>query len=119
MRNNVNTNYGARTAALEALEQQGGRELMPALAGQALNDWVPRGIQRATGAGLALGAGSMGGIPAAAGSAAISSPRLMGEAAYLSGADALKECVCHSPEGHFVNNPFQRSPQILRAQAME
>jgi hypothetical protein len=88
MRNNVNTNYGARTAALEALEQQGGRELVPALAGQALNDWVPRGIQRATGAGLSLGAGSMGGLPAAAGAAAISSPRLMGEAAYLSGAAA-------------------------------
>jgi hypothetical protein len=88
MRNNVNTNYGARTAALEALEQQGGRQLMPALAGQALNDWAPRGIQRATGAGLSLGAGAMGGIPAGAGMAALSSPRLMGEAAYLGGAAA-------------------------------
>lgn len=85
MRNNVNTNYGARTAAAEALEQQGGRQIMPQLAGQALNDWMPRGIQRATGPGLSLGAGALGGIPAAAGAAAMSSPRLMGEAAYLAG----------------------------------
>lgn len=88
MRNNVNTNYGARAAAMQALEQQGGRELVPALAGQALNDWMPRGIQRATGALGAVGAGSVGGIPAAAGMAALSSPRLMGEAAYLAGTGA-------------------------------
>lgn len=85
MRNNVNTNYGARAAAMQALEQQGGRELAPALAGQSLNEWMPRGIQRATGALGTIGAGSLGGIPAAAGMAALSSPRLMGEAAYLAG----------------------------------
>jgi hypothetical protein len=88
MRNNVNTNYGLRQGAVEALEQQGGRQLMPALAGQALNDWVPRGIQRATGPGLSLGAGLAGGLPAAAGTAALSSPRLMGEASYLTGVAA-------------------------------
>lgn len=88
MRNNVNTNYGARAAAMQALEQQGGRDLVPALAGQSLNDWMPRGIQRATGALGTVGAGSIGGIPAAAGMAAISSPRLMGEAAYLTGSGA-------------------------------
>ena len=88
MRNNVNTSYGSRAAALEALQEQGGRELLPALAGQTLNDWVPRGIQRATGALTTVGAGSLGGIPAAIGAATFSSPRLMGEAALLAGTGA-------------------------------
>lgn len=94
MRNNVNTNYGARAGSIQALEEQGGRQLVPALAGQALNDWMPRGIQRATGAGFSVGAGALGGLPAAAGAAAISSPRLMGEAAYLAGrADPIIEAL--------------------------
>lgn len=86
MRNNVNTNYGTRTQLLQELEQQGGRQLAPQLAGQALNDWTPRGIQRATAIPTAIAAGSTAGIPAAIGATAMSSPRLMGEAAYLSGA---------------------------------
>ena len=85
MRNNVNTSYGYRGELADALEQQGGQEIRPALAGQALNDWMPRGIQRAAsgsgGAALAL----TGNIPAAAGLAAVSSPRLMGEALYVAG----------------------------------
>lgn len=82
MRNNVNTSYGKRGELARTLEQAGGREIFPAVAGQSLNDWLPRGIQRAAagsgGAGLAL----TGNIPAAAGLAAVSSPRLVGEAAY-------------------------------------
>lgn len=85
LRNNVNTNYGQRQALVEVLEQAGGRDLQTALAGQALNNWAPRGLQVATAPGLSLGAGAVAGIPAAAGAAAISSPRLMGEAAYLAG----------------------------------
>lgn len=85
LRNNVQTNYGARVAAVNALEQQGGRELMPALAGQALNQWTPRGMQRAVGTGLVGGLTAMGNVPAAVGIGAMSSPRLMGEAAFLSG----------------------------------
>lgn len=85
MRNNVNTNYGQRTKLAEALQQAGGQDFMPALAGQSLNAAMPRGIQQALsgtgGAGLAL----TGNIPAAAGLAAISSPRLMGEAFYGAG----------------------------------
>jgi len=85
MRNNANTNYGTRTNLARTLEQAGGQELMPALAGQAVNEWTPRGIQKATagtgGAGLAL----TGNLPAAAGLAAVSSPRLVGEASYGAG----------------------------------
>lgn len=82
MRNNVNTSYGFRTGLAKELEQAGGQQIMPALAGQALNEWTPRGLQRATGgAGVGIAA-AMGNLPAAAVMGATSSPRLMGEAAY-------------------------------------
>lgn len=85
MRNNVNTNYGARAQLMDELERQGGRQLRPALAGQALNELMPRGIQRAGLGVTSLTAGTLGGLPAAAGTAAMSSPRLMGEAAFMAG----------------------------------
>jgi len=85
MRNNANTNYGARLASVQALEEAGGRPILPQLAGQALSDWTPRGIQRATaptaGAGLAL----TGNIPAALAFAAMSSPRIVGETMHGAG----------------------------------
>lgn len=85
MRNNVNTNYGQRMALMKELEQAGGREMMPALAGQALSDVAPRGIQRATAPLGAIGLASTGGIPAAVLGAMLSSPRVVGEASYLAG----------------------------------
>lgn len=85
MRNNVNTNYGQRTRAAQTLEQMGGQPFMPALAGQALNDFTPRGIQRGVSGLTGIGAYSLGGLPAAAGTALVSSPRLMGEASYYGG----------------------------------
>jgi hypothetical protein len=85
MRNNANTNYGARAALVNTLGQEGGRDLMPALAGQSLNQVMPRGVQRATAPVASLGLGLTGNFPAAAGAAAASSPRLMGEAFYLTG----------------------------------
>jgi hypothetical protein len=48
MRNNVNTNYGQRLNLAQQLESAGGRDLMPALAGQALSSKLPRGLQSAT-----------------------------------------------------------------------
>lgn len=86
MRNNVQTNYGQRVALARELEAAGGRELMPALAGQAMSEFTPRGLQRATTIPSVIGAFGTGGLPAAAGMAAISSPRLMGEALYGAGA---------------------------------
>lgn len=85
MRNNVNTNYGARLATAEALESQGGRQIMPQLAGQALNNWMPRSIQGgAVGVGVPVLA-FLGNAPSAAGLAAVSSPRLMGETFHAAG----------------------------------
>jgi hypothetical protein len=85
MRNNVQTNYGQRINLAQELVAAGGREMMPALAGQAMSEKVPRGLQRATAVPSVLGAFSTGGLPAAAGMAAVSSPRLMGEMLYGAG----------------------------------
>lgn len=87
MRNNASTNYGQRLASAEALAQQGGADVMPALAGQAMNDWLPRGIARGVGAATlppALFSGGLG-IPAAIGSAVVQSPRIVGETARATG----------------------------------
>jgi len=84
-RNNVNTNYGQRLNLAKELEMQGGQQMMPALSGQALADWTPRGIQRATAPIGGVGLFSVGGIPAVVGGAALSSPRVVGETAYGAG----------------------------------
>lgn len=85
MRNNVNTNYGQRVNLAKELEQVGGRQMMPALAGQALSNYAPRGLQGASSIPTALLAGSAFGSPMIPLSLATSSPRLMGEAAYGAG----------------------------------
>jgi hypothetical protein len=88
MRNNVQTNYGQRLNLARQLEEAGGQQLMPALAGQALSEVTPRGLQRAASIPTSLGAFSVGGLPAALAYGAASSPRLMGGAAYGAGATA-------------------------------
>lgn len=85
MRNNVNTSYGYRDQLAQKMMDQGGNNLLPTLAGQSLNEWTPRGLQRVTaGTGTGLLAVT-GNLPAAAGMAAMSSPRLVGEALYGAG----------------------------------
>ncbi|GKS86471.1 hypothetical protein AVMA1855_19985 [Acidovorax sp. SUPP1855] len=80
MRNNAQSNYGNRLSLAQQLEQQGGVELTPAIAGQALNTWTPRGLSGAVQmGGLGLGAYAN---PAAIMAAPFASPRAMGEAAY-------------------------------------
>jgi hypothetical protein len=87
-RNNVQTNYGQRLNLARQLEDAGGRQLMPALAGQALSEITPRGLQRAAALPTSLGAFSVGGLPAAIAYGAASSPRIMGGAAYGAGVGA-------------------------------
>jgi hypothetical protein len=82
MRDNVQTNYGQRVRLAKQLEQQGGQMMMPGIAGQALQSVVPRGMSQVTGGGLTGYLGFTGQLPAAAASAALSSPRIMGETAY-------------------------------------
>ena len=84
-RNNVNTNFGNRVNLAKQLEGQGGIALMPALAGQALNTWTPRGIGGNFAGGITLGAGALGGLGGIAGALVGQSPRLAGEVAYKIG----------------------------------
>jgi hypothetical protein len=85
-RNNVTTNYGQRTALAEQLAAQGGNELMPALSGQAMSSFTPRNL---AGQGGAIGAG-LGAFsnPTMLAAMPFMSPRLVGEAAYSTGAMA-------------------------------
>lgn len=93
MRNNVNTNYGQRLDLAQQLQTAGGKNIMPALAGQAMGDWTPRGIQRVATGLEGMGAYAIGGPALAALDVASSSPRLVGETAYKYGqlANALTQ----------------------------
>ena len=95
LRDNVNTSFGRRAELANFLVNAGAPNLMEKLAGQALTPWAPRGLSRLAAAGtmealpaLAVGAGA--GLPAAAITAGLTlpgmSPRLMGNAAYATGA---------------------------------
>lgn len=83
MRNNVNTNYGQRQKLVDALAKVE-PDLPKALAGQALNDYAPRGLSRiaAGGAGVA-GLATMN--PSTLAMLPLASPRIIGEAAFGSG----------------------------------
>lgn len=88
MRNNVQTNYGQRLKLAKQLEEAGGNQLMPAIAGQSLSELTPRGLQRATSVPTSLGAFTVGGLPAAIGYGLASSPRTVGLGAYGAGVGA-------------------------------
>lgn len=86
MRNNAQASYGNRLSLASQLEQQGGVDLMPAVAGQAMNSWTPRGmtgaIQKAGAAGLGGASFVNPGLLPAFLLAPATSPRLVGETAY-------------------------------------
>jgi hypothetical protein len=84
MRNNASTNYGHRLDLARTLEDAGGVDLMPALAGQALNSWAPRSLT-GQGAGLATLGVSAAGNPGLLGLLPFQSPRTVGLAAYGAG----------------------------------
>lgn len=86
-RNNVNTNYGNRLELAKALEEQGGRQIMPALAGQSLNSITPRGLGKWT-SGAAAYAAFLD--PTFLPALAATSPRLVGETALKAGQAARK-----------------------------
>jgi hypothetical protein len=92
LRNNVNTNYGYRRTLAEYLMRAGSPTLMQKLAGQALNSPTPRGLGKFAlqigGEIAALGGAAWFAHPAFAAMApmiAMSSPRVVGEAAYYAG----------------------------------
>lgn len=86
-RNNVSTNYGYRKELADALKTQGGIDLMPALAGQALSSYAPRGLvgQGADVAALVYALSNPAAALSMLPTAAVTSPKLMGSAAYGAG----------------------------------
>jgi hypothetical protein len=87
-RNNANTSYAYRQQLADILRQETGTDLMPALAGQAMQSVTPRGIQKlvpSLTAGSGVGAAAVGAGPAALiplATLPFQSPRLVGEATY-------------------------------------
>jgi hypothetical protein len=93
MRNNVNANFGSRLKLVEQLENAGDYLLLPKIAGQSLNSYVPRGLSRLgplTGLGAAVTTGNAAALtnPAVMAALSATSPRLVGEAANLAGRGA-------------------------------
>jgi hypothetical protein len=86
-RNNANTNYGSRGKSAQKLEDAGAETLKARLSGQALNTWMPRGLRGPISALAASGIAGFGSgfTPAAIPFLLAGSPRLVGEAAYLTG----------------------------------
>lgn len=83
MRNNVQTSYGNRLDLARTLEEQGGQSLLPAIAGQSMNSWMPRGMVGSI-EKVAIPFAALSN-PATIAAAPFTSPRLMGEALYGAG----------------------------------
>jgi len=101
MRDNVNASFGRRSELVSELEKASGRQLKAGLAGASLSPLTPRGLARilpAAGGAIALGGGAS--IPGLIAGLGMTSPRLIGEAAY--GAGLLDKAV----------------PQIFRPEVM-
>lgn len=86
MRNNVNTNYGARAKSLQQLAQHE-PDLPAAVSGQAMNSWLPRGILRSIIPATPLAAHGISALadPATLAALPLFSPRVVGEAAHAAG----------------------------------
>jgi len=82
MRNNVNSNFGQRLKSAEAIADRGGVDILPSVAGQAMNSATPRGLQGTVASGAGLGTLLHPGIAA---SLPFFSPRAVGEAAHAAG----------------------------------
>jgi hypothetical protein len=110
LRNNVQTNYGRRAELGDILATKGADTMYPALAGQALGSVMPRAI---SGQGSLIGGGM-----AALGSAkiapmlALTSPRLMGEAAYYTGKVAGSPQRLAKMLGEYGDKLAQSNPQM-------
>jgi hypothetical protein len=83
-RNNVNTNYGSRLNLAKTLEQQGGVDILPSIAGQAMVTWTPRGLPGQLGGMMTAGSALLSN-PIAATALPFQSPRALGLMSYGAG----------------------------------
>ena len=102
MRNNVNTNYGYRAGLVDTLTNYGAQNLPYQLAGQALNQWTPRGLGRGAAAADILAALATG-QPHLLAALPFMSPKLMGLSAYGLGAGRR---MAAAPFQALVRNPI-------------
>lgn len=104
LRNNANTNYGARVEMGKTLDSASGGMLMPKLAGQAMSSWLPRGLSGAE-AGIEGTGAIMTGNAAYLPLLAASSPRIVGEATNMAGrlAGALQQSPVATALGNVAN----------------
>jgi len=111
LRNNANTNYGRRVDLGRQLEAAGADTLFPQLAGQMLSSATPRGIQGATSA--LGGAAALATNPTLLPGLALTSPRIVGEAAYYGGkAGGAAQNVAKALESFTGKSPID--PYTLR-----
>jgi hypothetical protein len=111
-RNNVNTNFGKRLELAKLLEDKGeSLGLIESIAGQNLNNWVPRNVQGSPASLL----GALGAIPSMGLSLAPFSPRLMGNAAYFLGKRSVNPSKASSLLGKLPDNTI---PSLLNTGAI-
>lgn len=82
-RNNVQANYGHRLDLAKMLEQQGGNEILPAIAGQAMNSWTSRGLAGRAENLATIGASTVN--PLFLGALPLQSPGMVGATLYGAG----------------------------------
>lgn len=84
-RNNVNTNYGNRLDLGKQLVEQGGQDIFPAIAGQAMNTWTGRGLVGQGGSLATLGGAAALQNPLLIGLLPFQSPKAVGASLYGAG----------------------------------
>ena len=85
MRNNVQTNYGNRLNLANTLEQAGGVDLLPSLAGQAMSSLTPRSLAGQLGGSATTLGAIFSGNPLPLMALPFQSPRIVGSMAYGAG----------------------------------
>jgi len=109
MRDEVNTNFGSRLDAVKTLESVDDVMLLPQLAGQSLQSFMPRGIGRAfAGGGSALAFTPYLDFMSIAPALAASSPRIVGE--------TVNKLGMASRPFSALSNINKRLPSVLQAQ---
>lgn len=109
MRDNVNASQGYKGQVLEGLDKRG--RLAPALAGQALSNWAPRGLARVPAELAALHPNFWAALPFA-------SPRAAGNLAYQVGRIQPKVAKYVNPRNALLAGPALQAPQFVDDQSI-
>jgi hypothetical protein len=117
LRNNANTNYGAREALGQELVQAGATNLMPGLAGQMMSSPTPRALSgQMTGVGTIVNAAQSfpGSVlePTTLALMAATSPRVIGETAYAAGQVAGVPKKLAALLGQYGDTLSQQNPRL-------